>query len=43
MAFQQAASQRINEGLAARHDAGQVVDDLNRLFRRSFARKVAAV
>ena len=43
MAFQQAASERINEGLAGRHDAGQVVDDLNRLFRGSFASKVAPV
>ncbi len=35
MAFQQAASDRINEGLSERHDAGRVVDDLNRLFRAS--------
>lgn len=36
MGFQQAASDRINEGLAGRHAAGAVVDDLNRLFRESF-------
>ncbi len=36
MAFQQAASDRINQGLIERHDAGQVVSDLNRLFRESF-------
>jgi multiple sugar transport system substrate-binding protein len=36
MAFQHAASERINEGLTGSHDAGQVVDDLNRLFRDSF-------
>lgn len=35
MAFQQAASDRINEALSERHDAGRVVDDLNRLFRAS--------
>lgn len=37
MAFQQQASDRINEGLAGRQDAGQVVADINRLFRESFA------
>ncbi|MBL8581954.1 MAG: carbohydrate ABC transporter substrate-binding protein [Rhizobiaceae bacterium] len=37
MGFQQAASDRINEGLAAGHAARPVVDDLNRLFRESFA------
>ncbi len=37
MGFQQAASDRINEGLAARQAADAVVDDLNRLFRESFA------
>ncbi len=36
MAFQQAASDRINLGLAERHDASRVVADLNRLFRQSF-------
>ena len=36
MAFQQAASERINEGLAGRHAAGEVVADLSRLFRKSF-------
>lgn len=36
MAFQQAASDRINDGLMSKHDAGRVVDDLNRLFRESF-------
>lgn len=38
MAFQQAASERINQGLVERHDAGRVVDDLNQLFRESFIR-----
>jgi multiple sugar transport system substrate-binding protein len=37
MVFQQAASDRVNEGLIARHDASSVVADLNRLFRASFA------
>lgn len=41
MAFQQAASDRINEGLAASQDARPVVADLNRLFRDSFAPAVA--
>ncbi|CAN7619923.1 extracellular solute-binding protein [Phyllobacterium sp. LjRoot231] len=36
MAFQQAASERINEGLQQRHETAMVVDDLNRLFRLSF-------
>ncbi|TPK90389.1 extracellular solute-binding protein [Mesorhizobium sp. B2-4-16] len=36
MAFQQRASDRINEGLAGRQDAGHVVADINRLFRESF-------
>ncbi len=36
MAFQQAASDRINEGLVERHRTGEVVADLNRLFRESF-------
>lgn len=38
MAFQQAASDRINEGLAGRHAAGAVVADLNRLFQNSFGK-----
>lgn len=37
MAFQQAASDRINDGLTGGHAARQVIDDLNRLFRESFA------
>lgn len=37
MAFQQAASDRLNAGLSERHEARNVVDDLNRLFRQSFA------
>jgi multiple sugar transport system substrate-binding protein len=37
MAFQQAASDRLNEGLAARQDARLVIADINRLFRESFA------
>ncbi|MBZ9768706.1 extracellular solute-binding protein [Mesorhizobium sp. CA6] len=37
MAFQQLASDRINEGLAGRQDARCVVADINRLFRESFA------
>lgn len=36
MGFQQAASDRINEGLRDGHPATQVVGDLNRLFERSF-------
>lgn len=36
MAYQQAASERINDGLARRDGARALVDDLNRLFRRSF-------
>ena len=36
MAFQQAASDRINAGLRDGHDAKAVTDDLNRLFRESF-------
>lgn len=35
MAFQQAASERINEGLAGRHAARAVIEDINRLFRDS--------
>ncbi len=38
MGFQQAASDRLNVGLLQRHDAADVVDDLNALFRKSFAR-----
>ena len=37
MAFQQQASDRINQGLAGRQDARRVVADINRLFRESFA------
>ncbi|MBZ7925997.1 carbohydrate ABC transporter substrate-binding protein [Ensifer adhaerens] len=36
MAFQQAASDRINDGLTYRDAAPRVVDDLNRLFAASF-------
>lgn len=36
MAFQQQASDRINQGLADGDDALRVVGDLNRLFRQSF-------
>ncbi|MDX8519934.1 extracellular solute-binding protein [Mesorhizobium dulcispinae] len=42
MAFQQAASDRLNAGLADRQDASCVVADINRLFRESFAPAVAA-
>lgn len=41
MAFQQAASDRINEGLAESRKAAAVVADLNRLFRESFAKRPA--
>lgn len=41
MAFQQAASDCINEGLAGRQDARLVVADINRLFRESFPRRSA--
>ncbi|TGQ52924.1 extracellular solute-binding protein [Mesorhizobium sp. M1C.F.Ca.ET.193.01.1.1] len=41
MPFQQAASDRLNEGLAGRQDARRVVADINRLFRKSFAPAVA--
>ncbi|MBD9639899.1 carbohydrate ABC transporter substrate-binding protein [Ensifer sp. ENS07] len=37
MAFQQAASDRINGGLTGKEAARKVVDDLNRLFAESFA------
>lgn len=37
MAFQQAASDRINDGLLRKDAARKVVDDLNRLFGASFA------
>jgi len=37
MAFQQAASDRLNQGLAGRQDARLVIADINRLFRESFA------
>ncbi|HEU4987522.1 MAG TPA: carbohydrate ABC transporter substrate-binding protein, partial [Rhizobiaceae bacterium] len=36
MAFQEAASERLNQGLTGKHAAGAVIDDLNRLFRDSF-------
>lgn len=36
MGFQQAASDRINEGLAGRHATGAVITDINQLFRESF-------
>jgi multiple sugar transport system substrate-binding protein len=36
MAFQQAASDRINEGLLQRQSARAVVGDINRLFAESF-------
>jgi multiple sugar transport system substrate-binding protein len=36
MAFQQAASDRINEGLAERHPARAAIKDINWLFRESF-------
>lgn len=36
MDFQQAASERINEGLQQRHEQTSVVNDLKRLFRLSF-------
>ncbi|TIP69065.1 MAG: carbohydrate ABC transporter substrate-binding protein, partial [Mesorhizobium sp.] len=42
MAFQQAASDRINLGLTEKHDAGRVVADLNRLFVKSFPTPGAA-
>ncbi|WP_245480765.1 extracellular solute-binding protein [Mesorhizobium sp. M1E.F.Ca.ET.041.01.1.1] len=42
MAFQQAASDCLNEGLAGRQDGRRVVADINRLFRESFAPAVAA-
>ncbi|KUM28995.1 ABC transporter substrate-binding protein [Mesorhizobium loti] len=41
MAFQQAASDRLNEGLGGRQDARRVVTDINRMFRESFAPAVA--
>ena len=41
MAFQQAASDRLNAGLTERHPATGVVADLNDLFRRSFLKSPA--
>jgi multiple sugar transport system substrate-binding protein len=38
MAFQQAASDRVNQGLEERQEGREVVADLNRLFEESFAR-----
>jgi multiple sugar transport system substrate-binding protein len=37
MGFQHAASDRLNVGLLQRHDASDIVDDLNRLFQQSCA------
>lgn len=34
--FQRAAAERLNDALACRHSAGQLVSDLNRLFAESF-------
>jgi multiple sugar transport system substrate-binding protein len=39
MAFQQAASDRINAGLIGKERAGTVIADINRLFRESFKSK----
>ncbi|MDX8465385.1 ABC transporter substrate-binding protein [Mesorhizobium sp. VK23B] len=39
MAFQQAASDRLNAGLVGRQDARRVVADINRLFRESFPKR----
>ena len=36
MAFQEAASQRLNRGLLGREDPASIVADLNRLYRESF-------
>jgi multiple sugar transport system substrate-binding protein len=41
MAFQQTASDRINEGLAGRQPAARIVADLNNLFRESFSKSPA--
>ncbi|WP_137932726.1 extracellular solute-binding protein [Mesorhizobium comanense] len=41
MAFQQAASDRINSGMTSGHRAGQVVADLNRLFREGSPAQVS--
>lgn len=43
MAFQQMASDRILSGMTSRHKAGQVVADLNRLFRESSPVQVSGV
>ncbi|MBN9217477.1 MAG: extracellular solute-binding protein [Mesorhizobium sp.] len=43
MAFQQAASDRINSGMTSGHRAGQVVADLNRLFREGSPAQVSGV
>jgi len=37
MNFQEAASHRLNEGILQHHNARNVLDDLNALFRQSFA------
>ena len=41
MAFQQAASDRLNGGLVDKHPAIKVVADLNDLFRKSFSKSLA--
>ncbi|TPK73463.1 carbohydrate ABC transporter substrate-binding protein [Mesorhizobium sp. B2-4-15] len=41
MGFQQVASDRINSGITSGHPAGQVVAELNRLFRESFPARVS--
>ena len=41
MAFQQAASDRINEGLVGKHPAARVVDDLNDCFARALRNRLA--
>lgn len=41
MAFQQAASERILSGMTSRHNAAEVVADLNRLFRESSPAQVS--
>lgn len=42
MGFQQAASDRINEGLAGGHAAPAAIDDVNALFRASFSKDAPA-
>ena len=43
MAFQQAASDRINSGLTSGHQAGEVVADLNRLFQEGSLAQVSGI